>query len=253
MLKTDHFAAPRAVPPNGKIQVISRAAAILRLLARETGGLSLGQIASSVNLPRSTVQRIVSALASEELVRQKTGQGITLGAGIQSLALAFGSSPKDRLRPIMQQIADETGETVDLAVLKSGQMLFIDQIIGSHRLRTVSSIGDTFPLTTTANGKAALACLDELAATNLILTELKSQPVSAIKLPGLLAEIDGIRDGTLARDDDEHTEGISALGFGFTDLSGAIYAISVPVPTSRFKRVEGELVQSLQSAKKQLR
>jgi DNA-binding IclR family transcriptional regulator len=47
------------------IQVISRAAKILRSLEGKSDGLSLSVIAKSVDLPRSTVQRIVHALASE--------------------------------------------------------------------------------------------------------------------------------------------------------------------------------------------
>ena len=46
-------------------------------------------------------------------------------------------------------------------------MLFIDQIVGSQRLRAVSSIGTSFPLTTTANGKAALAYMDHGDAARL--------------------------------------------------------------------------------------
>jgi DNA-binding IclR family transcriptional regulator len=50
------------------IQVIARAAAVLRPLRREPIGLSLGEIVERVSLPRSTVQRIVAALGREELL-----------------------------------------------------------------------------------------------------------------------------------------------------------------------------------------
>ena len=88
------------------VQVISRASEILRLLARETGGLSLGQIATRVGLPRSTVQRIVSALAFEGFV--STEQGIRLGPEIQRLAQASTVDVKDRLRPTMRRISEST-------------------------------------------------------------------------------------------------------------------------------------------------
>ena len=226
------------------IQVISRSADILRLLARDTGGLSLGQIARGVNLPRSTVQRIVAALTIEGLISTDKGYGgIRLGPEIQSLAQAAASSARDRLRPIMKRIADETGETVDLAILDGTQMLFIDQIVGSHRLRTVSSIGEHFPLTTTANGKAALACMDPALATKLIVAELGqggTRPLAAI-----MGEVEAIRQGALARDENEHTDGICAIGFAVRDASGDIYAISTPVPSTRFDRVKGKLAHAM--------
>ena len=235
------------------IQVISRAAAVLRLLGKETDGLSLGQIATQVELPRSTVQRIVGALAAEGFISTRGGNGrIKLGSEIQSLGLSLTEGPLDRLRPIMREIADDTGETVDLAVLRDGKMLFVDQIVGRQRLRTVSSIGETFPLVTTANGKAALACLDEVEATNLVLNEFRLTTKKDQKISALLSEIEEIRNGALATDEDEHTDGISAIGIGISDPSGEIFALSVPVPSSRYDRVRKTLVAALENARRKL-
>ncbi len=225
---------------NQGIQVISRAADILRLLGEDTGGLSLGQIATRVKLPRSTVQRIVAALSVEGFISTEKGYGgIKLGPEIQSLAQAAEADMRDRLRPVMKRIADETGETVDLAVLDGDGMLFVDQVVGSQRLRTVSSIGERFPLTTTANGKAALAAMEPARATRLILDELDGNPDRP--LADLLSEVQAIRDGALARDENEHTEGVCALGFAISDAAGDIYALSTPVPATRYERVKTHL------------
>ncbi len=229
---------------NQGIQVISRAADILRLLGQDTGGLSLGQIATRVNLPRSTVQRIVAALAVEGFISTEKGYGgIRLGGEIQTLAAAAGSTSRDRLRPIMQRISDETGETVDLAILDGDHMLFLDQVVGSHRLRTVSSIGERFPLTTTANGKASLAIMDPGLAHKLILAELDGDP--AKPLSAVLSEIESVRQGALARDENEHTEGVCALGFALRDPSGDIYAVSTPVPATRYERIKDRLEDAM--------
>ena len=238
---------------NSSIQVISRAASILRALAQSSGGMSLGQIATRVNLPRSTVQRIVAALSAEGFIVSDGGSGgIRLGPEIHSLAQAAAGDLKERLRPVMRDIAAKTGETVDLAVLKRGRMHFIDQIVGTHRLRTVSSIGETFPLTTTANGKAALACLDQTEAARLVLAELEADGADN-RLMSVLENLENIRAGSLAIDEDEHTDGISAMGFALHDATGDVIAISVPVPSSRFSRVRGQLSQVLMKARDNLR
>lgn len=235
-------AGVKATDRSHGIQVISRAADILRLLGTETGGLSLGQIADRVNLPRSTVQRIVGALAAEGFisVMQRDG-GITLGPEIQNLARATALETRERFRPIMHAIREATGETVDLAVLEGDRMRFLDQFVGSQRLRTVSSIGETFPLTNTANGKASLACLPAATAETLIAGELKQVNDGKRVRNRLMKELNAIRNGALARDEDEHTEGVSALGFGIMDVSGDVYALSTPVPSSRYKRVKALL------------
>lgn len=237
---------------NSCIQVISRAANILRVLAQHRGGMSLGQIANRVDLPRSTVQRIVSALSAEGFILSEGGSGgIRLGPEIHSLAQAAAGDLKDRMRPVMRAIAAKTGETVDLALLKRGRMHFIDQIVGTQRLRTVSSIGEAFPLTTTANGKAALACLDQTEAARLVLSELETEGRDG-ELMRVLKELNEIRSGALALDEDEHTEGISAMGFALHDPTGDIVAISVPVPSSRFARVKPQLSQVLTRARNDL-
>lgn len=238
------------IPRNQGIQVIARAAGILRLLGRETDGLSLGRIAKAVGLPRSTVQRIVSALAVEGFVSSSNGYGgIRLGPEIRSLAQTSTSGMADRLRPVMKRISDETGETVDLAVLENGRMLFIDQVVGRQRLRTVSSIGAKFPLTTTANGKAALACLNQSHAAKLIFAETEDQGRDARPIFDIVAEINDIRAGALAKDEDEHTEGISALGFAVSDRHGDVFAVSTPVPSTRYGRVKEALSETIRKCR----
>ena len=67
MDKAARLSGAAAERQNG-IQVIARAAAILRTLESNRDGMSLGEIAKQVGLARSTVQRIVNALAVEGLV-----------------------------------------------------------------------------------------------------------------------------------------------------------------------------------------
>ena len=124
-------------------------------------------------------------------------------------------------------------------------MLFVDQIEGSHRLRTVSSIGERFPVTTTANGKAALACLDQAQAAKLIIREYEREGRAGAPLTGLLAKVEAVREGALAEDKDVHTQGICALGFAVRDAAGDVFALSVPVPTSRYSEIKPTLEKVL--------
>lgn len=228
------------------VQVISRAAEILRHLGRSPEGQSLAQIAQQVELPRSTVQRIVGALTLEGFVApERANGGFRLGPGIQSLANASRVGLTERLRRAMRTISNDTGETVDLATLRGNRMLFIDQVVGTHRLRAVSSIGETFTLTDTANGKAALACLERQEAAALIAAELGNPDSSSSRMAEVLEDIEMVRSGGLAFDENEHTEGICAVGFALRDRNGDILALSVPVPHNRYFQVKGDLEETL--------
>ena len=212
------------------IQVIARAAAILRVLKDERSGLSLGQIATRADLPRSTVQRITGALAAERfIIQDPRGGGIRLGPELGAFAEAANFNIVERCRAILNDVTRDTGETTDLAVLRNGGMIFLDQVPGLHRLRTVSSVGDVFPLTTTANGLACLAIMPGDEAQEVILQEQGGKDIAQIQ-----DRLDEIRSTGLAYDREEHTPGISAIGFAFRDLSGSYHAISVPVPSTRF-------------------
>ena len=123
----------------------------------EPEGLSLGQIAQRVGLARSTVQRIVDALRAEQFViAASPTAGVRLGPALIRLAASASVEFDHITRPIMAELSQELGETVDLSVLKGNSAVFTDQIQGRHRLRAVSAIGESFPLHCTANGKALL-------------------------------------------------------------------------------------------------
>lgn len=232
------------------IQVIARAAAVLRALKDDPSGLSLGQIADRAGLPRSTVQRIVAALQDERLViAQAVGNGIRLGPELHALARAARYNIVDRCRPYLTRMRDQLGETVDLSVLRGGQMIFLDQVPGNHRLRTISSVGEVFPLTTTANGRACLALLPDARAEALAHAEWTRRSGDFAALRVRLADI---RATGLAEDIDDHTDGISALGIAFADLAGDLHAISVPIPSTRFPEQRSAVAAALLALKPEL-
>jgi DNA-binding IclR family transcriptional regulator len=220
----------------GGIQVISRAAAILRALRDEPDGLSLGQIASRVGLARSTVQRIVHALVAERLLMSASPTArVRLGPELLALAQNSKIDIVEVVHPHLKRLAEATGETVDLAVFRRDHLVFLDQVAGKHRLRAVSAVGEVFPPHCTANGKASLALLkDNEVRKRLARAELRLANGAARSIDDLLKELKTIRRSGIAYDEEEHSLGISALGAAFRDHAGTIYAISIPVPTSRF-------------------
>jgi len=215
--------------------------------------MSLGQIAEAVELPRSTVQRIVGALQKERFVIVGIkGSRFRLGPGLSALAEAARYNIVESCRLLLTELSRATGETADLAVLRGSAMIFLDQVPGTHRLNTVSSVGEAFPLTVTANGRACLAHLPEDKARDLIRKEWDRQGVEG-DLSGFMADLENIRETGLAYDLDEHTPGISAIGFAFTDRSGDLHSISVPVPSSRFTEIRPTVEEALRTTAKHIR
>jgi DNA-binding IclR family transcriptional regulator len=235
-----------------QVQVIARAATILRALEEENAGLSLGQIAQRVNLARSTVQRIVAALESESLVIAATPNGrVRLGPAILRLAASVRSDFIATARPFLERLSEELQETVDLSLVKKDHLVFIDQVIAPQRLRTVSAVGETFPLYCTANGKAYLSQLTETAIENLIGRKYPARtPKTIVRFEALLPELEAVRTHGVAFDREEHTLGVSAAGVALRDPLGNAVAISVPVPSQRFADSEELIAEKLLATKR---
>ncbi|MBK5959615.1 hypothetical protein CCR97_15580 [Rhodoplanes elegans] len=240
--------------PNGErgpVQVITRAAAILRALEDQPAGLSLGQIAQRVDLARSTVQRIVAALEAEKLLIAASPNGrVRLGPTLLRLAASVQSDFVSLCRPYLLRLSNELRETVDLAAVRRDGMVFIDQVVGSQRLRTVSAVGETFPLYCTANGKAYLAQLGNDAIEQLIGRSYPARtPHTLTSLDSLVQDLRRVRRSGVAFDREEHTVGVCAAGVVLRDTLGNYVAISVPVPAQRFVDHEAAIAERLLATK----
>ena len=228
-------AATSGRPAREGVQAIARAGSVLRALERHPGGLALGELARAVQLPKSTVHRLVGALTDEDLVSTDASGKIVLGGALARLGAAGSHALQDELRPLLQSLREEVEETVDLAVPDAGQMRFVEQLPAAHRLRAVSAVGARFPMHCTANGKAFLAALPSDRTLALLPARLQRlTPHTITSRATLLKELEQIRARGIAFDHDEHTEGISAVGAAVLGPLGPLAAISVPVPTARF-------------------
>lgn len=237
---------PDAVDRTG-VQVIARAAAILRALEAEPDGLSLGELAKRLGLARSTVQRLVGALADEQLVMTGGGRGgVTLGSALVRLAAAANIETDRIVRPFLQSLSRELSETVDLSTLRGRTAIFVDQVVGTSRLTAISAVGDAFPLHCSANGKALLACLSPERVRTLVEGRMTVMTTNTLTdFSKLEIEIAAVRRTQLSFDIEEHSEGICAIGTSFIDPLDREFALSVPVPTTRFAAKQAAIAEAL--------
>ena len=133
-------------------QVISRAAAVLRALAEDNSGQSLGQIAKKTDLPRTTVHRIVAALEAQQLAAT-TPAGVRLGQALVRLAASAHTDVVAAARPFVEALGRRLRETVDLCVFRGQHAVSVDQFASDQELRVVAAVGTAYPIHCTAHGK----------------------------------------------------------------------------------------------------
>ena len=238
---------PHARPDRREgVQVIARAADMLRRLATEPHGLTLSQLVARTGLPRSTVHRIVGALSEEGFVGVSPSGQFRIGPSLIGLAVASRRDLRHEVAPYLQRLSHELHETVDLAVLDGGDVLFIDQYPSQRALRIVAEIGARFPVYCTANGKALLAELPPEELAELLPARLQRMtPNTVTDRRKLLEELEQVRASGLAYVHEEYTVGISAVGTTVRDAMGSVAAITVVVPATRFEGEEERLGAAL--------
>lgn len=236
-------------PPSEKpgIQVISRAVSIIRSLEDHPDGLSLGEIARRVSLPRSTVQRIVGALENESiLIAAGPEGGVRLGPIIARWGAAVSNDLGNLMRVYKRTFSEQINETIDISVIKGRQGLFVDQVAGNRRLQATSVVGEHFPFHCTAPGKALLASMNREQRDSIINAGMDSYTENTIvDAQKLQSQINDYYQSGLTLDCEEYANGISAIGTSLVDGNGSSFAISIPLPTIRFHSRREELQEKL--------
>jgi DNA-binding IclR family transcriptional regulator len=234
-------------PSAGGVRVIARSAQILRILRTAPDGMTQAELGKQMGLARSTVHRLLSALRDEDLVETSGPRGrYRLGPVIPRMADAARRGGLDELHPLLEKLAREVNETVDLSVLERDRATFADQIPSSQRLRAVSGIGESFPLYCTASGKAFLASMSAAELSRALPGTLaRLTPATITDRRALEAELDQVRAQGYALDREEHTEGICAAGVFLGRIAGVSAAVSILLPAQRFYVREQALVRAL--------
>jgi DNA-binding IclR family transcriptional regulator len=232
------------------VQVLSRAALLLRELSMAPEGLTPISLADRVGLPRSTCYRIVGALCQEGLMRLTPSGKLHIGAGLIGIAAAGRRELRHEAGPYLKRLSLELHETVELVVLDGDEALFTDQYVPQRSLRVVAEVGDRFPLYCTACGKALLAELPPAEAERLIPDPLEPLTrFTKLDRRALLEELDVVRVTGVAFDHQEHTLGVSAVGAAVRDAGGSMAAITVAMPAARLENLEGRVAEELLRAR----
>jgi DNA-binding IclR family transcriptional regulator len=152
----------------GPIQSIERAAAILRLLARGSGRLGVGEIAESLELAKGTAHGILRTLQGVGFVEQDRDTGkYQLGAALLHLGTSYLDVNELRSRAInwADALAARSGEAVRIGAPLEGRVLVVHHVFRPDDSLQTLDVGTLLPLHATALGKVLLAYDTTLKAT----------------------------------------------------------------------------------------
>lgn len=210
----------------GPVRVLVKAMAVLELLAEATDELTLGDIASRLDLNKSTCHRILTTLAAGDFVERPSAGSYRLGVGAFRIgsAMARRLSVRDRALPAMRDVFRRTGETVFLTVRRGDEAVCLERLDGRYAATHTLRVGGTLPLHLGAGPRLLLAHLpaEQLEAylAGPFQRRFGSRPTEA-QLREQIAQIR--QDGySVSRDDVE--EGVTAVSVGIRDHEGEVIA-----------------------------
>ncbi|WP_166791308.1 IclR family transcriptional regulator [Cryobacterium sp. Hh7] len=228
-------AAPERKGPEG-LGAVDRAGHILFTLAAHPQGIGLAELSRETGITMTTAHRLLATLRKRNLVRETPDGLQALGAATLVLSGAFldGLDVRSEARPFLVSLRDETNETCHLGVLASPQIVYIDKIDSTRRVRMVSQVGGTGPAFSTAIGKSFLAYASTEVLDN-VLRETNSRRVEAVNAVALQATLTQDRSRGFSTDLEENEPGICCVGAPIMDSSGRVVAgMSVSTPRERF-------------------
>ncbi|MCX6452465.1 MAG: IclR family transcriptional regulator [Actinobacteria bacterium] len=233
---TSITAATHGASPTGA-QAIDRAGALLVSIL-DSGTASdrpphVATLARTHDLPKSTTSRLLSALERQGLIQRDRDGAFHPGPVITRYARSGQgeSALATELRPILQHLALESGETVNLAIAGAQYVDLIDQIDGRYLLGARNWVGTPVPYHASALGKIFMA----FGVTEIPVGRLeKRTPLTITSHESLSAELAQVRTRGFATIVDELEEGLTAIALPLFDgAHRVIAAISVSGPTSR--------------------
>lgn len=189
--------------------------------------------------PKATLYRFLQTLTHQGMLAYDP-QSQTYGLGVRLVRLAHAawaqSSIAPLARPYIDKLSAEVGETIHLAQLDQGQVLYVDKRNAQRPVEMFSQAGKVGPAYCTGVGKAMLAFLseDELSRA-LDRQSFHRFTEHTLDTPGkLLDELQAIRRRGFAYDREEHEPGIICVAVPILTRAGrAMGALSITSTTAR--------------------
>lgn len=226
---------------SSQVQSVDRALQILEILG-DKGECGVTEIATELNIHKSTASRLLASLLSRQLVEQLSDRGrYRLGIGLVRLAGTVSSNlgPVVGSRAITRELADKYGETVNIAVLDENKVLYVDQVAGSHIMTMSSWLGQIVPVYVTATGKVLVAWLDDKKRKSTFPAKFEKLAKNSITSASLFEkELAKVRERGYAIADEEMEDSFTAVAAPIRDShQDVVAAVVVSGPTSRMHKL----------------
>ncbi len=242
------------------VQSVERAFAILDAVAQRPAGVTA--LADRLELPKSTVARLLSSLEQVGAVERFDGTRWRVGPSVEAFARTV--TPERSLaalaRPALRELVDAVGEDAGLGFPDGYEVLYVDQVECPHPVQVRDWTGTRAPMHATPSGLVLLADWPPAAVDGYVARGLAPlTPRTVVDPEELRARLEDVRRDGYAWGREEFVVGINSVAAPVRDARGhALAAIHVHGPAYRFpapgedERVAEAVVAAARAVSRQL-
>jgi IclR family acetate operon transcriptional repressor len=221
------------------VKTADRTLALFELFATVQRPMTLSVLAEKMGIPTSSAHGLIKTLQERGYlyeVSRSYGYYLTKKLQQQTDAISAGSPLLDQIHPYLQQLSDETFETVLLGKRQGDFVIYLEVIECRQRIRFTPEVGEVKSLHCSATGKALLGSLEhtELRTTlkRLSLDKRTDQTITSMKR--LEAEINSHRSREWYQVIGENIVDVMSIATTI-NVEGETYTVAVGGPIQRFK------------------
>lgn len=216
-----------------------RALLVLDHLARAQHPPTLAQLAQRLDMPKTTLMRLLAAMQRAGYVAATpTENGFVPGPQATSLALATlrASAFTRACRAVLTKLVGTLGETCNLTAPDGDQVVYMERVETSEPLRLFFAVGSHVPMHCTASGKLFLASMNRLERSRVLarLPLTRNTPRTFTDPAKLEAELERLAMRGIGIDNEEFVRGMSAVAVPVRDGEDRVVAaVACHAPTAR--------------------
>jgi len=224
------------------LSTLDRGLSVLRAFGRDNPQMTLSEVAALTKLSPAAARRCLNTLEKLGYIAKYRRQFL-LRPEVMSFASAYLDSMSlgELVRPHLQAVRDETGDSSSLSVLSGNDILYLVHVSTNRMVRLAAGIGTRYPAYATSMGRALLAFEDDNVRAHYLNTaQLKSFTEHTVTSKAELKTILGeVRKAGYAAIQDELDYGLISLSVPILDDGGrSMAAINCSTSTSRVAKQE---------------
>lgn len=220
------------------IPILERTDTIINLIAGADDGLSSAEILNALDIPKTTLYRILNFLLSHGYIQlNPVNNHYYIGIKFSLLSKTLEEqllNLKVTAQPFLQKLADITRQTAKISILSGQECFVILKSESRQQIKVTVNIGAKFPLHAGAASKILLSSLSDIEIQKYFASPVPQYTHSTIAAyESMIDELAQIRTVGYACDNGEFIENISAIAAPIYNVTNQIIAaVSIAFPTA---------------------